>query len=259
MLVDDSILPSFLEFLQKQDAQNVLNFWLAAETFRLSSREEFNPHSMMQNTHKNSQTYLKVNNGSNFESGNPALRTGVLVPKNIPDSSWTQCKMFSGNSSETSNMLPSVEAFDKNNASHYLSHSDGSTGSSAYDSTSNSLNESSGNLEINSVSSVQSTFPDFSSVSIAPSSDYGHCVNSNTHCIVNSNAQSENERVDGDPSKCSLENANKNELCDDDCRNRTFQSQGKSELPIHQARERQQMSKGRVFHLVSSTPCDVFP
>lgn len=40
MLVDDSVLPLFLEFLQKHDAQNLLNFWLAAETFRLSSRDK---------------------------------------------------------------------------------------------------------------------------------------------------------------------------------------------------------------------------
>ena len=40
MLVDDSILPLFLEFLQRQGAQNVLNFWLSAETFRLSSQDK---------------------------------------------------------------------------------------------------------------------------------------------------------------------------------------------------------------------------
>lgn len=40
VLVDDSILPLFLEFLQRQGAQSVLNFWLAAETFRLSSQDK---------------------------------------------------------------------------------------------------------------------------------------------------------------------------------------------------------------------------
>ncbi|CAB4038255.1 A-kinase anchor 10, mitochondrial, partial [Paramuricea clavata] len=40
VLVDSSILPLFLEFLYKQGAQNVLNFWLSAETFRLSSRDK---------------------------------------------------------------------------------------------------------------------------------------------------------------------------------------------------------------------------
>ena len=38
--MDDSILPLFLEFLQRQGAQSVLNFWLAAETFRLSSQDK---------------------------------------------------------------------------------------------------------------------------------------------------------------------------------------------------------------------------
>ena len=38
--MDDSILPLFLEFLQRLGAQSVLNFWLAAETFRLSSQDK---------------------------------------------------------------------------------------------------------------------------------------------------------------------------------------------------------------------------
>lgn len=40
VLVDDSVLPLFMEFLQKHGAHNILNFWLAAETFRLSSRDK---------------------------------------------------------------------------------------------------------------------------------------------------------------------------------------------------------------------------
>ena len=40
ILVDDSVLPLLMEFLQKHGAQNLLNFWLAAETFRLSSRDK---------------------------------------------------------------------------------------------------------------------------------------------------------------------------------------------------------------------------
>ncbi|XP_046841261.1 A-kinase anchor protein 10, mitochondrial-like [Xenia sp. Carnegie-2017] len=40
VVVDDTILPLFLEFLQKQGAQKFLNFWLAAETFRLSGQKE---------------------------------------------------------------------------------------------------------------------------------------------------------------------------------------------------------------------------
>lgn len=40
VLVDNSVLPLFMEFLQRQNAQNILNFWLAAETFHLSSRDK---------------------------------------------------------------------------------------------------------------------------------------------------------------------------------------------------------------------------
>ncbi|XP_028400711.1 A-kinase anchor protein 10, mitochondrial-like [Dendronephthya gigantea] len=231
VLVDDAILPSFLEFLQKQDAQNVLNFWLAAETFRLSSREKFNPNSMMQSSHKASQNHLKANIGSNFESGHSALRTGVLVPGNIPDSSRTQSKTFSGKSSETLNIIPSLECFDKDNPSNDTSHQDGYEVSSTCDTTSlnltsQNLNKSSGHLEIGSISPGLYT-----------NNDNGH-----TKCNVNSNSQSQ-KRLDRDSSKCNLESANKNELYDEDDENRIFQSQGKDETSIHQARERRRMSK----------------
>ena len=35
--MDDSVLPYFMEYMQKQNATNLLNFWLTAETFRLST------------------------------------------------------------------------------------------------------------------------------------------------------------------------------------------------------------------------------
>lgn len=37
VLMDDSVLPYFMEYMQKQNATNLLNFWLTAETFRLST------------------------------------------------------------------------------------------------------------------------------------------------------------------------------------------------------------------------------
>ncbi|XP_048583112.1 A-kinase anchor protein 10, mitochondrial [Nematostella vectensis] len=37
VLVDDSVLPYFMEYMQDQNAINLLNFWLTAETFRLST------------------------------------------------------------------------------------------------------------------------------------------------------------------------------------------------------------------------------
>ena len=35
--MDDAVLPYFMEYMQKQNATNLLNFWLTAETFRLST------------------------------------------------------------------------------------------------------------------------------------------------------------------------------------------------------------------------------
>lgn len=35
--MDDSVLPYFMEYMQKQNATNFLNFWLTVETFRLST------------------------------------------------------------------------------------------------------------------------------------------------------------------------------------------------------------------------------
>lgn len=37
VLMDDSVLPYFMEYMQKQNATNLLNFWLTAETFKLST------------------------------------------------------------------------------------------------------------------------------------------------------------------------------------------------------------------------------
>lgn len=37
VLMDDTVLPYFMEYMQKQNAENLLNFWLTAETFRLST------------------------------------------------------------------------------------------------------------------------------------------------------------------------------------------------------------------------------
>lgn len=37
VLMDDSVLPYFMEYMQKQSATNLLNFWLTVETFRLST------------------------------------------------------------------------------------------------------------------------------------------------------------------------------------------------------------------------------
>jgi len=44
--MDDSVLPYFMEYMQKQNATNLLNFWLTAETFRLSAINRLRINSM---------------------------------------------------------------------------------------------------------------------------------------------------------------------------------------------------------------------
>ena len=44
--MDDSVLPYFMEFMQKQNAVNLLNFWLTSETFRLSTISRLKKNSM---------------------------------------------------------------------------------------------------------------------------------------------------------------------------------------------------------------------
>ena len=44
--MDDSVLPYFMEYMQKHNATNLLNFWLTAETFRLSTINRLRINSM---------------------------------------------------------------------------------------------------------------------------------------------------------------------------------------------------------------------
>lgn len=46
VLMDDSVLPYFMEYMQKHNATNLLNFWLTAETFRLSTINRLRINSM---------------------------------------------------------------------------------------------------------------------------------------------------------------------------------------------------------------------
>lgn len=46
VLMDDSVLPYFMEYMQMQNATNLLNFWLTAETFRLSTINRLRINSM---------------------------------------------------------------------------------------------------------------------------------------------------------------------------------------------------------------------
>lgn len=44
--MDDSVLPYFMEYMQMQNGTNLLNFWLTAETFRLSTINRLRINSM---------------------------------------------------------------------------------------------------------------------------------------------------------------------------------------------------------------------
>lgn len=64
VLMDDTVLPYFMEYMQKQNATNLLNFWLTAETFRLSTINRLRINSVSRlKTSKADNTYpdLDVN------------------------------------------------------------------------------------------------------------------------------------------------------------------------------------------------------
>ena len=66
VLVDDSVLPYFMEYMQKQNAMNLLNFWLTAETFRLSTINR-----------------LRINSMSRLKTSKAELSTNTDIDRNI--------------------------------------------------------------------------------------------------------------------------------------------------------------------------------
>ena len=54
ILLDDSVLPYFMEYLQKHNATDLLNFWLTSETFRLSTINRLKINSMSRLKQSNS-------------------------------------------------------------------------------------------------------------------------------------------------------------------------------------------------------------
>ena len=66
VLMDDSVLPYFMEYMQKQNAMNLLNFWLTAETFRLSTINR-----------------LRINSVSRLKTSNAELSTNTDIDRNI--------------------------------------------------------------------------------------------------------------------------------------------------------------------------------
>ncbi|CAH3021848.1 unnamed protein product [Porites evermanni] len=66
VLMDDSVLPYFMEYMQKQNAMNLLNFWLTAETFRLSTINR-----------------LRINSVSRLKTSKAELSTNTDIDRNI--------------------------------------------------------------------------------------------------------------------------------------------------------------------------------
>lgn len=75
VLMDDTVLPYFMEYMQKQNATNLLNFWLTAETFRLSTINRLKVNSISRlKTSKIDSTATNINERevvfSNFDATN---------------------------------------------------------------------------------------------------------------------------------------------------------------------------------------------
>lgn len=66
VLMDDSVLPYFMEYMQKQNAMDLLNFWLTAETFRLSTINR-----------------LRINSMSRLKTSKVELSTNTDIDRNI--------------------------------------------------------------------------------------------------------------------------------------------------------------------------------
>ncbi|XP_031553364.1 A-kinase anchor protein 10, mitochondrial-like [Actinia tenebrosa] len=69
VLMDDSVLPYFMEFMQKQNAVNLLNFWLTSETFRLSTISRLRMNSLLRMKSSSSGETL-VNGNSETDAPN---------------------------------------------------------------------------------------------------------------------------------------------------------------------------------------------
>ena len=68
VLLDDAVLPYFMEYMEKQNAMNLLNFWLTAETFRLSTINR-----------------LKINSVSRLKAANQTDDGNGIVKNNSTD------------------------------------------------------------------------------------------------------------------------------------------------------------------------------
>ena len=89
VLMDDSVLPYFMEYMQKQNATNLLNFWLTAETFRLSTINRLRINSMSRlKTSKveNTSSNMEENKAVNSNSETLCIRSSLVEPNIVGNS-----------------------------------------------------------------------------------------------------------------------------------------------------------------------------
>lgn len=95
--MDDSVLPYFMEYMQKQNATNLLNFWLTVETFKLSTINRLRINTMSQLKSSKGECVNAIGDTSDGTSDSSQLYT----LKNSVDGAYI--------SSGTTDQLRSVE------------------------------------------------------------------------------------------------------------------------------------------------------
>lgn len=83
--MDDSVLPYFMEYMQKQNATNLLNFWLTAETFRLSTINRLRINSLSRLKSSKGETASSIPDGDVTALSNSSLLRNIENSSNQPN------------------------------------------------------------------------------------------------------------------------------------------------------------------------------
>ena len=272
VLVDDSILPLFLEFLHRQGAQNILNFWLSAETFRLSSRDKtlfsYKSRVKLKSKQQSASKMEKLNIQNDSKHGLPAFEM-----KTNRSSSLTNLQSSPSFSSSDTNDCNSVGSKPGNLESRQTTIDEPDTGQSktgsemsravCTPSSSNTKNEalfdsSHKESSVYNLTSSNSTLPGLSEdnnsrLGLPVNTEHSPCSTdvSRKTVLVTSNSHNDNRSSQED---LSLDNRNKNETStSDENATRIFQLHDKNELTRQESREtreRRRRSKGKFSHCV---------
>lgn len=98
VLMDDSVLQYFMEYMQKQNAMNLLNFWLTAETFRLSTINR-----------------LRINSMSRLKTSKVELSTNTDIDRNITSAFNSDTSHTGSSVNEQSNVNSLKESIESDN------------------------------------------------------------------------------------------------------------------------------------------------